>query len=153
MIMTLEQAKERYGEIKNGAWLEESKFCVVVQVPDEIACHLINSASGKPCVHIYANKDMAPALEAVFTDIIAEKLEAVLETFDGCLMVRCVRGQPNELSTHCFALAVDFDAHKNQLGEKPQMDPRIVAIFKRHGFSWGGDFKRRDGMHFSYAWE
>jgi hypothetical protein len=31
------------------------------------------------------------------------------------------------------------------------MDPRIVDIFRRWGFAWGGTWVRPDGMHFEYA--
>lgn len=148
--MTQEQALERYGSLDNGTWPDQTKWCATLDVPPEISVHLINSATGKPTARIYCNKDMHSALSAVFSDIISEGLADVLETFDGCFMVRCIRGRSNEMSAHSYAGALDFDAHKNRLGAVPQMDPRIVEIFKKHGFAWGGDFKRLDGMHFSY---
>jgi hypothetical protein len=30
------------------------------------------------------------------------------------------------------------------------MDPRIVDVFQRWGFKWGGDFLVPDGMHFEF---
>jgi hypothetical protein len=31
------------------------------------------------------------------------------------------------------------------------MDRRLIAIFRRHGFIWGGNFPTPDGMHFEYV--
>ncbi len=151
--MTLEDAIARYGKIENGVWVNESQWCTMVRVPAAIAVHLVNSVTRQPCVHIYCNRDIAPSLEKVFSAIVSNGLEEVLSTYDGCLMVRDVRGSPGALSTHAYALAVDFDAAKNALGVQPQMDPRIVAIFETFGFFWGGKLRRLDGMHFSMGWE
>jgi hypothetical protein len=38
----------------------------------------------------------------------------------------------------------------NSFGGRVSMDPRIVAIFRRWGFAWGGTWVRADGMHFEY---
>jgi hypothetical protein len=31
------------------------------------------------------------------------------------------------------------------------MDPRVVAIFEKWGFRWGGRWTKPDGMHFELA--
>jgi hypothetical protein len=31
------------------------------------------------------------------------------------------------------------------------MDPRVVTVFERLGFNWGGEFLVPDGMHFEYG--
>jgi hypothetical protein len=33
------------------------------------------------------------------------------------------------------------------MGAKPKMAPEIVALWKRSGFLWGGDWASPDGMH------
>lgn len=151
--MTLEQAIEKYGKTSDGHWEEESKFCTMLEVPSPLCDHMINVFTGGPTHHIYVNKDLYQPLLNVFLDICAAGLSHLIETFDGCLMIRDVRGEPGHPSTHCYALAIDLNAKSNRLGTDGDMDLRIVNIFKSHGFAWGGDFKRKDCMHFSLAWE
>jgi hypothetical protein len=55
------------------------------------------------------------------------------------------------LSTHSWGIACDINWHDNPFGEIGRMDPRIVDIFERHGFQWGGRWRRRDDMHFQYC--
>jgi hypothetical protein len=33
------------------------------------------------------------------------------------------------------------------------MDCRVVQIFRKHRFAWGGNFLRPDGMHFEWVGE
>jgi len=93
-------------------------------------------------------------LEDVFTSAFKQIHERgfwpLLKSFDGCYNDRSARGLAKK-STHAWGIAVDLNAATNQLGAKPTMDPRIVAIFRDHGFLWGGMWARPDGMHFQYA--
>ena len=69
--------------------------------------------------------------------------------YGGCWVPRHIDFNPSKpLSMHGWGLAADFNVSTNGLGMKPQMDPRIVAIFDRWGFVWGGRWSRPDGMHF-----
>lgn len=69
--------------------------------------------------------------------------------YGGCWVPRHIDFNPSKpLSMHGWGLAADFNVSTNGLGARPQMDPRIVEIFKKWGFVWGGDWRRPDGMHF-----
>ncbi|MBW3663048.1 MAG: M15 family metallopeptidase [Actinobacteria bacterium] len=71
------------------------------------------------------------------------------EQFAGCWMPRHIDWNPAKpLSMHAWGLAVDINSHDNWLGQTPMMDPRIVEIFQKWGFEWGGHWSRPDGMHF-----
>lgn len=151
--ITLSDAINRYGKIENGKWSEEAKWMGMFNVPKELADCMINSATGKPTTRIYCNKDMhAPLLQA-FNAIIAQNLHTSVTSFDGCFQIRMVRGTTSSPSTHSYGLAIDINAKSNGLGQKPQLPEAIVKCFTDQGFSWGGNFKRLDGMHFSFAWE
>lgn len=153
MILSVEKAKTRYGEIVNGVWADEVKWCSALQIPAEISTGWTNSASNAPTSHIYCNRDMAPALMRVLNSIKAQGLEKQLLTFDGCYMVRDVRSRPGSLSCHAYALAIDINAGFNPLGGPSALSLELVKCFEDQGFAWGGSFSRCDPMHFSFGWE
>jgi hypothetical protein len=149
--LSFKKAVEMFGPIVNGQWAKEAEWCEVVNVPEAISDAVINSLTGQPWTHVYCNRYMAPALQRVFAELVAEDLAVCLSTFDGCYERRSIRGLPGRVSTHAYALALDFDALKNPLGAMPVMDRRVVSVFDRNGFIYGGNFPRRDGMHMQYA--
>jgi hypothetical protein len=93
-------------------------------------------------------------LEDVFTSVFAEihrrEFWSLLETYDGCYNDRTVTSS-QKTSVHAWGIGVDLNAATNRLGAVPKMDRRIVAIFDDHGFQWGGEWNRPDGMHFQRA--
>ena len=94
---------------------------------------------------------MVPQLIAALVEIHDAGLAGHFkpEQFAGCWMPRHIDWNPTKpLSMHAWGLAVDINSHDNWLGQTPQMDPRIVEIFQRWGFEWGGHWSRPDGMHF-----
>lgn len=151
MRITLESAKKRYGQIVGTVWPDESIWCSFVTIPQGI--RLVNSSSGIPMGRIYCNRDMASALVRALEKAVASGCANEIETFDGCLMVRDVRGEPGALSAHAYALAIDLNAKSNPLGGPIAFSPTLVKCFTDEGFDWGGSFKRKDGMHFSFCWE
>lgn len=71
------------------------------------------------------------------------------EQFGGCWFPRRIDWSPDmPLSNHAWGIAIDFNTHDNWLGEQPTMDRRIVEVFEKWGFEWGGHWSRPDGMHF-----
>jgi D-alanyl-D-alanine carboxypeptidase len=53
-------------------------------------------------------------------------------------------------SNHAYGAAIDINAPENPYGSTPTMNRRVVKIFERWGFDWGGNFLIPDGMHFEY---
>ena len=153
MRITYEEAVQRYGEIVNGKWPNEAQWMDFAFVPEGIRLFKAGYFENlhKFVRKIYCNKDMKPALEQALRNVRDQGLSAQLQTFAGCFNIRPVRGS-DKLSTHSYGLAIDINSESNPLGAEPTMSPELVKCFTDAGFTWGGNFKRKDGMHFEYAW-
>ncbi|MBI3681011.1 MAG: M15 family metallopeptidase, partial [Acidobacteria bacterium] len=67
-------------------------------------------------------------------------------------------GNERSISEHSYGLALDINAVENPRtgqtapnGCHSTMDPRIVAIFRAFGFTWGRDWRTPDPHHFEIA--
>ncbi len=132
-----------FGNPRESGWSSANlEFCAV-----DLPAFPMVSAKGKR--GFYCNKLLVGQFQKCFKEIIKKKLE--IYDFSGCYNLRNISGSSN-LSLHSWAIAIDLNYDGNELGEtKPAMDPRIVAIFKKNGFFWGGDYTgRKDPMHFEY---
>lgn len=147
-------AVARYGRIHLAppAWPDECKWMRMFRIPDDIAVLWINSATGDPTRRIYCNKDVHEPLNEALNNLRRRGLLHELDTFDGCFNIRRVRGS-DLVSTHAYGLAIDLNAKENPLGGHVSLSPEFVKCWTDAGWDWGGRFKRRDGMHFSYGWE
>lgn len=118
-------------------WDEE--YLTRIQLPPELFKN--PPATARTTVaHIYAAENFKTAIRLM----IAAGLK--FNTFDGILNKRKKRGG-SSLSTHAWAVAADFDAALNPMGATPKLAPEIVAVWKRAGFLWGGEWRSPDGMH------
>lgn len=77
--------------------------------------------------------------------------------YGGCFYPRFNRLATNSfsgsLSRHSWAMALDTNTTTNAQGATPRMDCRVVRIFRKWGFSWGGNYLTPDGMHFEWVGE
>lgn len=99
-------------------------------------------------------------LRAAFADIAAAGLGSQIDvgnanTVGGCYVPRFSRvsGQIGFLSRHTYGMALDTNTDTNCAGCVPRMHCDVVRILRRHGFAWGGNFRRPDGMHFEWVGE
>jgi D-alanyl-D-alanine carboxypeptidase-like protein/MacB-like protein len=105
------------------------------------------------------HKIMFPQLTGALNEINEEGLASLINVRDygGCYNARLIRGEDpadpqSNLSMHAWGLAIDINVSTNQMGAQPTLDPRIVAIFEKWGYRWGGRWTTRpDGMHFELA--
>ncbi|HEY0517952.1 MAG TPA: M15 family metallopeptidase [Ilumatobacteraceae bacterium] len=101
--------------------------------------------------------DLTAALQAVVDAGLAGSIDvANANTFGGCFgprFSRIVGTQLGTLSRHTWGQALDTNTVANCQGCVPQMDCRVVRIFRAHNFAWGGNFLKPDGMHFEWVGE
>jgi hypothetical protein len=146
--MDLAQAEARYGIIDK-TWKDEAKWCQMLMIPEPYSWNVQNSISRGSWTKVYINKDMADPLLIALALIKKAGLYSDIKTFDGCFNIRTVRGDPNKVSAHAYAMAIDLNADLNALGGESSWNPKIIECFKTAGFKWGGDYSRKDPMHFS----
>jgi hypothetical protein len=95
------------------------------------------------------NKAIFPQLEAALREVVSRGLSDQLhpDEYAGCYYPRFIAGSTT-LSNHSFGLAFDLNVPGNQRGTAGEMNRDVVAIFKKWGFAWGGDWNYTDPMHF-----
>lgn len=154
---TREQTAEAYGGISNTKiWANASKYLAVYNIDSEI----LNDPSFH-CIEIYTpgkrklksfscHVAMHPFLSKAFVNLKSNKILSELKEFGGCHSIRATRGA-NYWSAHSWGLAIDVNVSENGLGVEPTLSKKFVGSFKDAGFGWGGEYKRKDGMHFTIA--
>lgn len=106
------------------------------------------------------HKVVAVAIQKALTEVKAAGLASKINVqnsnrYGGCFTGRYNRfaGTFGSPSRHSYGMALDINTTTNAQGAVPQMDCRIVRIFRKWGFAWGGNFWPADGMHFEYVGE
>lgn len=107
---------------------------------------------------IRCHQKLVPLFEATFEELLDLGLWGELVTFGGCVEFRRVSGSW-KLSTHAWGIAIDLDPESNARGvdvDKTRFGStaggrRVVEVFERRGFVWGGKFSTPDAMHFQFA--
>jgi hypothetical protein len=117
-------------------WVAENIRYATVPVIGTVRCHRL----------------MIPQLRKALAEVEAQGLGPKLYSFAGCYVPRFIeRDTTRGISLHTWGIAVDFNVATNQVGTHGDMDPRIVRIFEKWGFSWGGRWAEPDPMHFELA--
>jgi len=100
---------------------------------------------------VTCNKGMLPQLRWALQEVVTRGLASKIhpDEYAGCYYPRYIGRDPsNGLSLHSWGIADDLNVPGNQRGTVGEMDRQVVAIFKKWGFAWGGDWNYTDPMHF-----
>ena len=125
-----------------GEW--ERRNIVSIVPPFEL-----REGRGRALSAIRCHRLIAPALERVLDDLKQRNLCHLINTFDGCFEPRHMGSDPGRpLSRHAWGIAVDVNARLFPYGSEAKQNPRLVEVFARQGFAWGGEWRTPDPMHF-----
>lgn len=85
----------------------------------------------------------------VFMDLDHAGLASEVSNYGGIYAQRSIRGRATRPSTHSWGIAIDVEPAKYPLRSLARLPQPVIEVFKRAGFTYGGDFKgRKDPMHF-----
>jgi hypothetical protein len=123
--------------------------------PDPAWVHRYIRTESVPILgRVTCNKGVLPQLRGALTEVARRGLADAVHPseYGGCYSPRFIAHDPAKgLSLHAWGIAVDLNVPGNQRGTRGEIDRRVVAIFKRWGFAWGGDWSYTDPMHFEMA--
>jgi hypothetical protein len=142
-MLTATQCTRKYGDPTNIQF--ERTWMASWDIPADI-----NAGIPQLPNRLYCNKDIIPALEKAFRNLITRGISKEVKTWDGCFNIRKKRGLKT-LSLHSWGVAIDINAAWNGLGKTPTLSEAFVKCFTDVGFDWGGTWVRKDGMHFQLA--
>lgn len=136
-MVTSAQCLKKYGDPT-----KESNM-ILWDIPTELEIGVIPK-------RLYCNKDLVLPLTKAFKNLIATGNVKELKTWDGCFNIRKMRGLKS-MSLHSWGIAIDVNAAWNGLNKTPVLSAGFVKCFTDNGFTWGGTWKRKDGMHFELS--
>lgn len=92
-----------------------------------------------------------PQIRGAIAELIELGLGDTIRVYSGCFAPRHINRIPTAgISHHSWGIALDINAPANPFGAEPDQNARMVEVFERWGFLWGGRFILPDGMHFEY---
>jgi hypothetical protein len=103
-----------------------------------------------------------PALRAALTEVVNSGLGGGIDAANANSYGGCATGSVRfaritqalgSVSRHSWGQPIDTNTTTNCQGCIPKLDCRIVRIFRKHGFAWGGNFLTPDGMHLEWVGE
>jgi hypothetical protein len=104
---------------------------------------------------VLVNQRIVPSLDSLQKDMKAAKTGYSFDEIETYNYREKIGG--NGISLHSWGIAMDVNPGRNpyQLGNygAPQTDipPKVVGVFKKNGFAWGGDWVgEEDPMHFEW---
>ena len=120
--------------------------------PNWVAANIVTQQVpiiGRMTCHRAMFPQLIKALSEIQAAGLADKIHP--EQYEGCYYPKLIE-DTDHISMHAWGLAFDLNVATNQRLTHGDMDPGVVAIFKKWGFRWGGDWHDTpDPMHFELA--
>lgn len=113
---------------------------------------------GNKKIQFNKNENAAIQLQKVSDelDTLPEEYMKYLKHVDGTYYYRKIAGT-TRLSAHSYGIAIDLDTQYSSYWRwdktyqfKNEIPQKIVEIFEKYGFVWGGRWYHYDTMHFEY---
>lgn len=157
MLLTDAQVRAAFGDPAHymlpdgsvdGAWQTAILGTVYLPAPLPLSWDRSHTVS-----RLQVHRRLVPVFTAVFKEMHENAAAwASIGDIGGAYAWRPQRGY-KQLSRHCWAICVDLDVADNPLGGIPKrsMHPDVISTFQRHGFEWGGLWRRPDPMHFEFV--
>lgn len=156
-LMTRAAVAQAYGSISaDKVWAKKNTYLKLFKIPEAIqndkdyAWVNVYDPKKRKVSKIWCHQAMHPFLDTALKNLQKQGLLGDLKEFGGSHAIRATRGTTN-WSAHSWALAIDINMTGNGLGQTPTMAKEFVKCFTDAGFYWGGNYSRKDGMHFTIA--
>lgn len=113
-------------------------------------------------IRALCNTAIKADLRAALTEVVNSGLGGYIDAANANRYGGCATGSVRfaritqalgSVSRHSWGQPLDTNTTTNCQGCVPRMDCRIVRIFRKHNFAWGGNFLTPDGMHFEWVGE
>lgn len=138
-----------------GSWERDNIISVMIPQLQGVPLYSLGGKTFSGMVRLH--RLAAGQFKAFFAEVERQGLKDRILTYDGGFYARMIRGSKTSLSNHAFGSAIDINAEWNGLGREPaklgQLGSlvELVPIAHRFGLYWGGNFSRKDGMHFEVS--
>jgi len=98
----------------------------------------------------WVHKKLVEHFAAALRYIEAEGFAGEITQFGTWAPRHILHNSKKPLSLHSWGIACDINWHENHYGDESNLHPVIIEGFKKFGFTWGGDWRKKDPMHFQY---
>lgn len=155
-LLGLARTKQLLGEFA----FRVNGFDSMTMDPDWVAANIQQVNYQYIGVRAFCHRLIVSDLQAALQEVYEAGLSYAIDltntnTYGGCWNPRYARASANigSVSRHAWGMAFDTNTVTNAQGTTPRMDCRVVRIFRKHNFAWGGNFLLSDGMHFEWVGE
>ncbi len=96
------------------------------------------------------HRAIVPTIEGALRELEQRNLAFLIDRngFRGCFQPSVIEGAG--ISRHSWGVAIDLNFTKNPTGVASAVDPRVVEVMDRWGFTSGAEWLVRDAGHFEY---